>query len=101
MVYLPPAFTETQPAVLVAHIERYSFGLLVSHGAAGLVASHIPFVVECVGSEVHLLRHLAPEPADRRSWPVRGGAGDFQRSARLYLAELVCGRSERADLELC
>ena len=63
MVYLPLAFTETEPAVLVAHIERYSFGLLVSHGAARLVASHIPFVVECVGSEVHLLGHLArPNP---------------------------------------
>ncbi len=30
VVYLPPAFTETRPAVLVAHIERHNFGLLVS-----------------------------------------------------------------------
>jgi len=60
---LPPAFTETRPAVLVAHIEQHDFGLLVSHGAAGLVASHIPFLVERHDEELHLLGHLArPNP---------------------------------------
>ena len=63
MVYLPPAFTEARPEVLVAHIERHDFGLLVSHGAAGLVASHIPFLVERHDEELHLLGHLArPNP---------------------------------------
>ena len=59
MVYLPPHFTETRPAVLIAHIEQHDFGLLVSHGAAGLVASHIPFLVERHGEQLHLLCHLA------------------------------------------
>ena len=59
MVYLPPHFTETRPAVLIAHIEQHDFGLLVSHGAAGLVASHIPFLVERQGEQLHLLGHLA------------------------------------------
>jgi len=63
VVYLPPAFAETRPAVLVAHIERYDFGLLVSHGIAGLVASHIPFLVESRDDELHLVGHLArPNP---------------------------------------
>ena len=63
MVYLPPAFAETRPAVLVAHIERHDFGLLVSHGIVGLVASHIPFLVERRDEELHLLGHLArPNP---------------------------------------
>jgi transcriptional regulator len=63
VVYLPPAFTETRPAVLIAHIEQHDFGLLVSHGAAGLVASHIPFLVEHHGEDLHLLCHLArPNP---------------------------------------
>src|SRR4029077_15116838 len=45
------------------HIERHDFGLLVSHGAAGLNASHIPFLVEYHGEELHLLGHLArPNP---------------------------------------
>ena len=63
MVYLPPAFTETRPAVLLEHVERHSFGLLVSHGPAGITASHIPFLVERAETEVHLLGHLArPNP---------------------------------------
>jgi transcriptional regulator len=63
VVYLPPAFAETRPAVLVAHIERHDFGLLVSHGIAGLVASHIPFLVESRDDELHLVGHLArPNP---------------------------------------
>jgi transcriptional regulator len=63
LVYLPPAFTETRPDVLLAHIERHDFGLLVSYGTAGLVASHIPFLVERDNEELHLLGHLArPNP---------------------------------------
>ena len=59
MVYLPPVFTEARPEVLVAHIEEHNFGLLVSHGAEGLVASHIPFLVERDGERLRLLGHLA------------------------------------------
>jgi len=63
VVYLPPAFAETRPALLVAYIERHNFGLLLSHGAAGLVASHIPFLVERRDEKLHLLGHLArPNP---------------------------------------
>ena len=63
MVYLPPAFAETRPALLVAYIERHNFGLLLSHGAAGLVASHNPFLVERRDEKLHLLGHLArPNP---------------------------------------
>ena len=67
MVYLPPAFTEARPEVLVEHIERYDFGLLVSHGSARLVASHIPFLTERDGEQLHLHGHLArpnPQVAD-------------------------------------
>ena len=68
MVYLPPAFTEARPEVLIAHIERHDFGLLISHGPAGLVASHIPFLVEREDDGLHLVGHLArAEPAGRRA----------------------------------
>ena len=70
MVYLPPAFTEKRPDVLMNHIQQYDFGLLVSHGAAGLVASHIPFLVERRDGELHLLGHLA------RPNPQAGGLAD-------------------------
>lgn len=63
MVYLPPVFTEARPEVLIEHIEQYDFGLLVSHGTGGLVASHIPFLVERDAGQLHLLGHLArPNP---------------------------------------
>jgi transcriptional regulator len=63
MVYLPPAFTEKRPEVLLGQIERYDFGLLVTHGAEGLVASHIPFLIERDGERLHLHGHLArPNP---------------------------------------
>lgn len=59
MVYLPPLFTETRTEVLVAHIERHDFGLLVSHGAEGLIASQIPFMTEHRDGRLYLLGHLA------------------------------------------
>ncbi|HEY1260511.1 MAG TPA: FMN-binding negative transcriptional regulator [Stellaceae bacterium] len=67
MVYLPPHFTETRREVLVAHIERYDFAMLVTHGAAGLVASRVPFLLEEEGEILHLQGHLAranPQVAD-------------------------------------
>ncbi len=67
MVYLPPVFTEARPEVLVAHLQRHDFALLVSHGPAGLTASRIPFLVERAGDQLHLLGHLArpnPQVAD-------------------------------------
>ena len=63
MVYLPPAFTEARPEILTEHIQRYDFGLLITGAAAGLVASHIPFLVERDGTQLHLHGHLArPNP---------------------------------------
>jgi transcriptional regulator len=59
MVYLPPAFTETRREVLIAHIERHDFGMLVTHGEAGLIASQIPFLIEQRGSQLVLQGHLA------------------------------------------
>lgn len=67
MVYLPPVFTETRPEILLAHIERYDFGLLVTQGAAGPTASQIPFLVERRGDQILLQGHLArpnPQAAD-------------------------------------
>ena len=63
MVYLPPAFTETQGEVLFAHLERHDFGLLIMHGTAGLIASQIPFVAERRGGKLYLQAHIArPNP---------------------------------------
>jgi len=63
VVYLPPHFTETRPEVLEAHIERHDFGLLVSQGPDGLIASQIPFLLERRDGALILQGHLArPNP---------------------------------------
>jgi len=67
MVYLPPAFTETREDLLLAHIERHDFGLLVTHGAAGLISSQIPFLAERRDGKLYLQAHIAranPQGAD-------------------------------------
>ena len=67
MVYLPPAFTETRREVLVAHIERFDFGMLVTHGTVGLIASQIPFLAEERDGKLFLQGHVArvnPQAAD-------------------------------------
>jgi transcriptional regulator len=72
LVYLPPAFAETDREVLIAHIERHDFGLLVSRGGrrgddAEPIASQIPFLVARRGEDLLLQGHLAranPQVAD-------------------------------------
>ena len=67
MVYLPPHFTETDEAALLAHIERYDFGLLVTQGDAGLTASQIPFLIARRDDKLYLDGHIAlanPQGAD-------------------------------------
>jgi transcriptional regulator len=59
VVYLPPAFTETREEILVAHIERHDFGLLVTQGDAGLIASQIPFLIERRDGKLYLEGHIA------------------------------------------
>ena len=63
MVYLPPVFTESRSEVLIAHIERHDFGLLLSQGESTPTASHVPFLVERSGGRLLLQAHLArPNP---------------------------------------
>ena len=63
MVYLPPVFTESRPEVLIAHIERHDFGLLLSQGESAPTASHVPFLVKRRDGNLLLQAHLArPNP---------------------------------------
>lgn len=42
-MYVPAHFAESRPEVLHDLIRRHPLGILVTHGAAGLDANHIPF----------------------------------------------------------
>jgi len=59
-MYLPTDFKENDLEVLHAAIREHSFGTLVSTGSGGLVASHIPFLLDADrGARGTLLAHLA------------------------------------------
>jgi transcriptional regulator len=58
MVYLPPHFTETREAVLLEHIERHDFALLVTKSGE-LIASQVPILAERRDGKLYLQGHLA------------------------------------------
>ena len=68
MVYIPKHFAVADQETLIAFMRRYSFATLVSTGAAGLIASHVPLLYEpAAGGAGRLLGHLAranPQLAD-------------------------------------
>jgi transcriptional regulator len=55
-MYIPKHFEETRVAVLHALVEAHPLCTLVTMGAAGLTASHIPMVLEQDGPELGVLR---------------------------------------------
>ena len=59
-MYLPPAFREDRLDIQHAFIRANSFGTLVTMGADGLTANHIPFVIDTDASSHGTLRgHLS------------------------------------------
>lgn len=59
-MYIPAHFAESRPEVLHELIRRHPLGMLVTHGAAGLDANHIPFELDAAsGSLGTLAGHVA------------------------------------------
>ena len=58
-MYLRPVFTETDDERIHGLIEANPFGLLITHSARGLEASHIPFLLTRVAGGFTLSGHLA------------------------------------------
>jgi len=59
-MYLPAAFEECRPDALHAMIDTHPLGTLVTHGADGLDANHIPFELDASAGTRGLLRaHVA------------------------------------------
>ena len=58
-MYLRPVFTETNQARILALIEANSFGVIVTQGAAGPEATHLPFIVQRDGDGFVLAGHFA------------------------------------------
>ena len=72
-MYLPAAFAENRPEALHALITAHPLGTLVTHGADGLDANHIPFELDTgVGPHGILRAHVA------RANPVWQQAGNSE-----------------------
>lgn len=70
-MYTPPSFREERPEVLHALIRENSFGTLVTHGAAGITASHLPFILrDEPGEQPVLLGHMARANDQWQSFPT-------------------------------
>ena len=60
MVYIPSHFAEPRREVLTDFIRDHNFGILVTAGAGGMIASHIPFLYDAEdGPNGTLWAHLA------------------------------------------
>ena len=55
-MYIPQAFREARVPVMHGLMEAHPFATLISASSSGLVASHIPMVLERAGSELGVLR---------------------------------------------
>ncbi len=59
-MYVPTVFVESDTAKLHEFIRQYSFGVLTSHGEAGLTASHLPLLLDAdAGPHGQVLGHMA------------------------------------------
>lgn len=60
MLYIPPAFRETDPAILQDEIRRIGFCSLTTIGAAGPIVSHVPVMLDTSAGPLGQLRcHVA------------------------------------------
>jgi len=54
-MYIPAHFAESRPEVLHELVRRHPLGMLVTHGAAGLDANHIPFELDAASGSLGTL----------------------------------------------
>ena len=72
-MYLRPAFAETDLDRIAALVAAHSFGVLVTAGAEGMSASHVPFIVAREGETLLLEAHLGR--ANPQCAQLAGGKG--------------------------
>ena len=58
-MYVPKINQLDDRAAQLAYMRAYSFAAMATSGAGGLMATHLPFVVEEAGGRITLLAHMA------------------------------------------
>jgi transcriptional regulator len=78
-MYVPAAFAQTDLGALHDLIDAYDFGLLVSHGPDGLIASHLPFMIDRTkGPHGTLYAHVARANPQWKTIAEGGAMAVFQ-----------------------
>lgn len=72
-MYVPTSFKVDDQATIDAFLERYDFATIVSSGADGIVATHVPVVVKRTPSGLVLVGHVARANSH---WQLMNGAGE-------------------------
>ena len=90
-MYVPAHFDESRTEVLHDLMSQHPFGMLVTNGAGGLDANHIPFELHPLQGKLGVLNaHVArANPVWQEFSNGRRGAGGIPRRRCLYLAQLV------------
>ncbi|MBX3455560.1 FMN-binding negative transcriptional regulator [Ferrovibrio sp.] len=69
-MYVPPHFLQSDPAALHAAMDTIALATLVSHGADGMLASHVPLLLDAARGAHGVLRgHLARANPQARQKP--------------------------------
>lgn len=91
-MYLPRSFQETRNEVLQALVRDYPFGTVVMHGAAGLVANHLPFELAGDTLQGHVARGNELAKADGAQVLAIFQAADAYVSPNWYPSKHETGR---------
>ena len=86
-MYIPPHFAEHNPAQLQRIIRTYPLGALVTYGAAGLDADHLPFEFDpAAGTHGQLLAHVARANPLWQRCPTGSEVMVIFRGAQAYIS---------------
>jgi transcriptional regulator len=73
-MYVPRHNQNEDRAALLAYMRAYSFAALTTCGAGGLMATHLPFVIEDEDGRITLLAHMARANPQWRDFAAGGDA---------------------------
>jgi len=91
-MYIPKANEENRVSVMQALMVSQPLATLVTLGASGLFASHIPMIFEDDGSEFGLLKgHISAVTRSGMTSCQPWMRSPFSPAIKLHLAELVSG----------
>jgi len=85
-MYVPRHNQNDDRAALLAYMRAYSFAALATSGPGGLMATHLPFVIEDLDGRTTLLAHMAKANAQWREFSADADALVIFMQPHAYVA---------------